>query len=159
MFPMHTIYEFAELGALRMPEKLVGSEQEWRCITTRWSFTESGFVKKSAKLYIPFLHITMNSCICTRSRNQWFCMSILFVRLGSIVLLTIPEATSLSKRIFLGGCGYSRSNKFLRIPDAICPVWNAAAYSAPPNDAITFWIIELNTRMGPLIWVESSFPR
>ena len=35
-----------------------------------WSFTERGFVKKSAKLYIPFRQITMYSCNCTRSRSQ-----------------------------------------------------------------------------------------
>jgi hypothetical protein len=28
MLPVHAINEFAELGALRMPEKLVGREQE-----------------------------------------------------------------------------------------------------------------------------------
>jgi hypothetical protein len=52
-----------------------------------------------------------------------------------------------------------RMDKVLRKPAAICAVWNAAAYSASPIDAMTFLITELYTMIGPLISVGSELPR
>jgi hypothetical protein len=72
-------------------------------MTAWWSLTERGLVKKSARLYVPFLQMTMNSPLCTRLCSQWYCMSILLVRLGSMVLVAMPCATLLSTRIYVGG--------------------------------------------------------
>ena len=78
-------------------------------------------------------------------------MSITFVHLGVILLLTTPSAIALSVCSGVGGCGWPISSRMIQIYTASCALMYRASSSASVADDITCLSMCVMLRMAPLL--------